>query len=201
MKRRDRTSRLWTALLIALVTGVLLGGVNSLSNVLGSPYGPHALRPYEGIFLLEVIAAVIGTAWTWALVAFGLGWWSTTRSSAALMGVLALAIATVVYYVSDHAFRLNDKLETGEMAYWMAMSIGVGSGFGLLGHLARRPQWWSLPPGLTAPFLVVMVSYPAGSDHIQPWPERVAWIVAMALTIAITSRWLRMQRRSKDAIP
>jgi peptidoglycan/LPS O-acetylase OafA/YrhL len=192
---------LWTALLIALVTGVLLGGVNSLSNVLGSPYGPHALQPYEGVFFLEVLAAVIGTAWAWALVAFGLGWWSTTRSSAALMGVLALAIAALVYYVSDHAFGLNDELETGEMAYWMAMSMGVGSVFGLLGHLARRPRWWSLLPGLTAPFLVVMVSYPAGSDHIQPWPERVAWIVAVALTIAITSRWLRMQRRSQDASP
>jgi peptidoglycan/LPS O-acetylase OafA/YrhL len=148
-----------------------------------------------------LLAAVIGTAWAWALVAFGLGWWSTTRWSAAVTGVLALAIAAVVYYVSDHAFGLNDELETGEMAYWMAMSLGVGSVFGLLGHLARRPRWWSLLPALTAPVLVVMFSYPTGSDHIRPWPERVAWIVAVALTIAITLRWLRLQRRPTRASP
>lgn len=73
----DNTRRegCWPAIIGALLTGLLLGGVNSLSNVLGSPYSPHALRPYpsDGVFALQLLAPVLGTAWAWALVAFSLG--------------------------------------------------------------------------------------------------------------------------------
>lgn len=39
----------------------------------------------------------------------------------------ALALAAVVYHVSDHAFGLNDNLEIGETLYWIAVSVPVGS--------------------------------------------------------------------------
>ncbi len=57
-------------------------------------------------------------------------------------------------------------------ASWAVTSVGVGSVFGLLGHLARRPQWWRLLPGLVVPTVIMIftVSYPTGSDRIQPWP-------------------------------
>lgn len=129
------------SILTAGAAGALMGGVNSLSNVFGSPYSSHALRPYpgEGVFFLQVVAAVVGTAWAWALVAFALGWWATSAQRSALTAIAALAVAAVVYYFSDYAFGLNDELETGEMAYWAATSVGAGSVFGLLGYLARRP--------------------------------------------------------------
>lgn len=190
----------WRAsILTAMAVGVLLGAVNSLSNVLGSPFSPHALRPYpdEGVFFLQVLAAVVGTAWAWALVAFALGWRAPTAWRAALTAIAALALAAVVYYLSDHALGLNEELATGEMAYWAVTSVGAGSVFGLLGFLARGPKWWSLLPGLAAPAVVTLFSYPAGSDRIQPWPEVFAWVIAAALTIAITSRWLLTQRRSR----
>lgn len=199
-------ARRWPAVLTVAVTGLVLGGVNSLSNVLGSPYSPHALRPYpgEGVFSLQVVAAVVGTAWAWALVAFALGWWAPTAQRAAATAIAALALASGVYYVSDHALGLNDQLETGELVYWAVTSVGAGSVFGLLGHLARRPRWWSLLPGLAAPGVIVVLSGPTGSDHIQPWPERLAWGMAVLLTIVLTLRWARRQRRrasnSRDAV-
>ncbi len=191
----------WWALVGAAATGVLLGGPNSLCNVLGSPYSPRALRPNEGVFTLEVLAAVLAMAWAWALVAFGLGWFSATKWRAASAGLLALSVASAVYYVSDYSFGLNDALSTGEMTYWIAISGAVGPASGLLGHLARRWQRWGILPGLAAPALVVVFTYRAGSDHIQPWPYVVAWILAVGLTIAVTWRWLLMQRRLRMVVP
>lgn len=190
------------AILTVVVTGMGLGGANSLSNVLGSPYSAYALRPYEGVFSLQVLAAIIGTAWAWALVAFVLGWWAPTAWLAPVTAVLALALAAVVYYFSDHAFGLNDELETGEMAYWAVTSVGAGTVFGLLGHLARRPQLWSLLPGLVVPAVIVIftVSYPTGSDRIQPWPQFFAWIIAAALTFAMSSRWLLTQHQLRTPV-
>jgi uncharacterized protein DUF6518 len=191
----------WTAILAAVLAGVLLGGGNSLSNVLGSAYSPHALRPEEGIFSLEVLGAVLGTAWAWALVAFSIGWCSTTKWLASLMGTLALVVAAVVYYVSDFIFGLIDQFEIQEMAYWAAISLVVGPVMGLLGHLARFSEWWSLAPGLAAPVVISMTSQPSGSDHIQPWPQRVAWIIATCLAIAMALRWLSLRRSAVDRRP
>lgn len=197
---RTREDEWWEAPLAVVVTGLVLGGVNSLSNALGSPYSPYALRPYEGVFTLEVLAAVIGTAWAWSLVAFALGWLAPKAWLAPVTAVLALILATVVYYLSDHAFGLNDNLETGEITYWALLSIGAGSVFGLLGNLARRPQWWSLLPRLMAPAAIVLFSYSAGSDQIQPWPQVIAWVVAAALTVALSLQWLLMRRRPRNAV-
>lgn len=199
MDSRDLTEgvRPWRSVIAAVVAGVLLGGVNSGSNVLGSAYGTYSLRPDEGVFFLNVLAGIIGTAWAWALVAFALGWRAPTMRLAPVVAILALAVATVVYYVSDYVFALNDELETGELTYWAVGSVAAGSVFGFLGHLARRPVRWSLLPGLVAPAAVVIFSYPTWTDQtgaldpVRPWIQLLAWIIATALTIAITSRWLR----------
>ncbi len=188
-------------MLTAIGAGALLGGINSLSNVFGSPYSPHALRPYQGIFSLEVLAAVLGMAWAWALVAFGLGWRSATKRLAAWTGFLALSVASVVYYLSDYAFGLNDVFSTGEMTYWIAISVAVGPASGVLGYLARQGQRWSIVPGLAAPALIVMFTYRTGSDHIQPWPYAIAWVLAGVLTIAVTWRWLLMLYRQRLVAP
>lgn len=190
-------SRLWLAILAAVIAGVLLGGTNSLSNVLGSPYSPHALRPNEGVFVLELLGAVLGTAWAWALVAFGLGWCATTRWLAPVMGTMALVVAAVVYYISDFAFGLNDEFGIFEMVYWVAVSLVAGPVMGLLGYLARSSRWWSLVPGLAAPGVIAIYSYAnsSGPDHIRPWPERIAWILATGLTIALALRWLCLRRK------
>ena len=184
-----------SGILAAVIVGVLLGGGNSLSNALGSPYSPNALRPEEGIFSLEVSPQF--------LAPLGLGTRRvrsrmvlTTKWLASLLGTLALVVAAVVYYVSDFIFGLNDKLQIQEMAYWAAVSLMVGPVMGLLGHLDRFSQWWSLAPGLAAPVVIAMTSQPSGSDHIQPWPQRVAWCLALGLTIVIVLRWLSLRRDS-----
>lgn len=185
-----RSEKLWPAISGAMLAGLVLGGANSLSNVFGSPYSPHALRPYEGVFPLEVLGAVLGYPWTWALLAFAVGWWSSRAWLAPAMGVLALLVAVVTYYVSDFNFGLNDELGTYEIAYWSLVSLVAGLVCGPLGKLARCRRWWGLLPGLAAPAVVALTSWPAGSDHIRPWPQRVAWTVAAVLMIAITTRWV-----------
>lgn len=183
-------------ILTTVIAGVLLGETNSLSNGLGSPWSPHSLRPGEGIFALELLAAIIGTAWAWALLAFILGWLSADMRLAPLMGSLALTMAAVTYYVSDFAIGLNDDFESYEMVYWVAVSLVVGPVMGLLGSYARSSRWWSLAAGLSAPAIIAITNYPAGSDHIQPWPQRVAWILAVGLTVAITFRWLHLRYKT-----
>ncbi|WP_409482879.1 hypothetical protein [Arsenicicoccus dermatophilus] len=52
-------------LLAACVLGTSLGLTNSLANVFGGPYAPHPLRP-DGVWGLQLLAAVLGTTWAWA---------------------------------------------------------------------------------------------------------------------------------------
>lgn len=185
--------------LAAMMVGVVLGVVNSLSNSVGSPYGSLALRPLEGIFALEVLAAVIGTAWAWALVAFGVGWYASSKWCAVLLPVLALEIAVLVYYVSDFVSKANDELSTGEIEFWGLVSLAVGPAFGLAGFLARRPRRWSIVPGLAAPGVVAFFNacLVQGSDEIRPWPNVVGWVIVGALLIALALRWLKGLREAE----
>ena len=189
----------------ALAAGTLLGAVNSLSNVLGSPYSPHSLRPHTGVFPLEVLAAVVGTVWAWCLAAFAVGWVSPSVRRAAPTGALALVAASVVYYVSDHVFGLDDELSAYEMAYWVLISFIVGPVFGIVGFLAGRPRGWSLIPGLAAPGIVVIfgvvLSFRTGSDHIQPWPAVVTWAIVVTLSLAIAGRWILRRSAADPAAP
>lgn len=64
----------WAGSFGALAGGAVLGLVNSLSSALGSPFTSHSLAPGEGVWLLEFAAALVGTAWAWAVFAFVAGW-------------------------------------------------------------------------------------------------------------------------------
>lgn len=79
---------------IVTVVGVALGAANSLSNAFGSPYSPVRLRD-EGILPLEVLGAVLGTTWAWALAAFLVGWLIGDVRRGGLAGAAALLVADV----------------------------------------------------------------------------------------------------------
>lgn len=185
---------------IAVVCGVLLGGVNSLSNVLGSPYSRRSLSQ-DGILALEVLAAVLGTTWAWALTAFGAAWWAQRTWAGPVVGVAALWVADLTYYLSD-SLSGYAEFSSGELIIWGMLAIPVGLGMGLLGALAAQPRPWSILPGLSGPGAVVVLASRTGSDRIQPWPAVVSWAVGAALTTAVVASWaLSLRENSRQARP
>lgn len=116
-----------------------------------------------------------------------------------MMATTALILASVIYYLCDFAFGVNDQLEIGEMQYWVLRSLVVGAAFGIVGNLAKSPRWWSLAPGLAAPTLIWTVKYPSGSSKIQPWPETIAEAIAIVMAIALVLRWLSLRAKTRSA--
>ena len=100
MAEASHALRLRRPVAVAVVLSVLLGGSNSLSNVLGSPYSPHSLS-HDGVFALELLGAVLGTTCAWILTAFGAGWWARRIGAGPVAGVVSLMVADVTYYLSD----------------------------------------------------------------------------------------------------
>jgi hypothetical protein len=186
--------RLLRLAVVAVVSGALLGGANSLSNVLGSPYSPRSLSQ-NGIFVLEVLAAVLGTAWAWALTAFGAGWWARRIWAGPVVGVAALLIADVTYYLSD-SLTGYAEFSNGELLAWGILAVPTGLVMGLLGALAVQRRRWSIVPGLMGPAAVALLAARIGSDHIQPWPTVLTWTIAATLTVAVGASWVRTMARS-----
>jgi hypothetical protein len=124
---------------VAMVSGVLLGGLNSLSNVLGSPYSPHSLS-HDGVFVLEVLGAVLGTPWARILTAFGAGWWARQIGAGPVAGVVSLMVADVTYYLSD-SLTGYAGFSVNELVFWAVLGVPVGLAMGLLGALTGRRQW------------------------------------------------------------
>lgn len=178
------------AVLVALITGISLGALNSSSSAYGSAWGPRSLNPGVdgGIFALELIAATLGTMWAWAVVAFLAGWCVRRPFLAAAIGVLTLLIAVVTYYTSDLLLDVNGQFDTASAMLWAIISLGAGSTFGLLGALGSRGDRWSILPALAAPGIVVveqLVGHPTGSDQIRPWPTVIAWVIAACLLVLV----------------
>ncbi|MCB0910932.1 MAG: hypothetical protein KDB60_04860 [Propionibacteriaceae bacterium] len=181
--------------IIAAVGGLLLGGLNSLSNVLGSPYSPQSLNPGGGVFALEVLAAVLGTPGAWAITAFIAGFLTGKIWSGPLVGVATLLIADLSYYLIDSTSGYA-ALSTDEVLYWAALAVPTGLVMGLLGALATQPHWWSILPGLAAPATLAALARSTGSGHIQPWPMQVTLAVAAALAVIILTTWsVRIRQR------
>jgi hypothetical protein len=176
----------------AVLAGAGLGALTSLSNVVGSAYSPHAWAPGRGVPALELLAAVLGTVWAWALLPFVVGWAVARTTTAVLAGVLALIAAVTAYYASDAVFGLDDELSTGEIAYWTALALVLAPVMAVLGRLAHQPRRWSLLPGLAPVLLIVLAGGATGPEEIQPWPRAIALCTAAVLAAALTTRALRL---------
>ena len=182
---------------ISSVAGGVLGGVNSLSNVLGSPYSPHSLSS-SGVFVLELLAALLGTTWAWALTAFGAAWWSGSIRTGPVVGVASLLVADVTYYLSDSLSGYAD-FSGIEVLFWALLAVPVGLLMGLLGGLAAQPRWWSIVPALAGPATVVLMAGRTGSNRIQPWPTVATWAIAAALTVTLLGMWFVSLARQRSA--
>ncbi len=185
---------------VALVCGLVLGLLNSLSNVFGSPYSPGSLAPGEGVFALEVLAAVLGTPGAWAVTAFLAGWLAHRIWAGPVAGVAALLIADLAYYLSD-SLSGYAALSWDELLFWAALAVPTGLVMGLLGALAAQPVRWSILPGLAGPAVLVALARPSGSDHLQPWPVQATLATAVVLGVVVVATWLGRLRRGPSPQP
>jgi len=134
-----------------VITGVLLGAANSLSSGLGSPYGPVAVAPLQGIRVLEFVAAWLGTAWAWALLAFAIGWLTDRLGSAVAGAVVGLISAVLTYYLTDSLLGVNSSLSTTEIEFWSLVALVVGPVMGAAGWAAHRGRGGASSPGCLHP--------------------------------------------------
>lgn len=187
----DRQRSWARAFVVAGAVGLALGVSNSMASALGTPYGGHALRPGEGVAVLEVVAACLGTLWAWALAGFAMGWLARARRwwIAAPAGVVGLALAVGSYYLSDWLLGTNDRFAMNDFLIWLGPAVVAGLIFGSLGHWARSGSPWSTAAALAAPAVIVLLAGPSGPDHVQPWPRVVAWALVALLLVAIGLRW------------
>ena len=184
----------WLAV-AALLTGVLLGLATSLSNVLGSPYSPASLSP-DGVFALEVLAAVLGTPWAWAVVAFVTGWLAVQVTAGPIVGVVSLLTADLTYYLTDHVTGYA-AFSPIEFLFWAGVAIPIGALMGLCGALTAQGSRWCIVPGLMPVVAVVAFARPSGSEHIQPWPAVLTCTAAAVLGVIAVMVWVRALHRHR----
>ena len=183
----------------AILAGLALGGANSLSSALGSPYHPLSLAPQEGVPGLQYLAAWLGAGWAWALFAFAVGWFSRRLRSAILRAAVGLWAAVLAYYLSDALLAVNDVLSVGEIVLWSAIAAVAGPAMGTVGWSARRPNPWSLVAGMAAPGLMVVDTLwaPTGPDSARPWLEWSVYAGAGFLALALAARALVRWRETQ----
>lgn len=177
--------------------GLGLGVVNSLSSGLGSPYGPVALAPRQGIRLLECLAAWLGTAWAWALFAFVVGWFSYKFGAAIAGAIGGLLVAVLAYYVMNVVLGLTGSLSTLQIAYWSLIALVVGPIMGAAGWAGRRKNWWGVLAALTAPTLMLVDTAvrPTGPLTIRPWAQWVVYAAAVIFGVGLVVRAVVLGRR------
>ncbi|OYO05269.1 DUF6518 family protein [Enemella evansiae] len=178
--------------------GCALGALNSLVNVFGARYGGYPLRP-DGVPALQLVGALLGTQWAWALLAFWIGWFARRWRSAVGGALLALWVATPTYYLSDWLGGRTDDFAHGFLAVWMILAIPAALAFGSAGHLGRRPDPWSLLPLLAAPAVVALDRRGGGTLDIQPWPTILQNLIAALLLILVLGLWFTRDRRRPDS--
>lgn len=165
--------------------GVGLGLANSLSNALGSPYGPLALAPLRGVRWMEYSAAWLGTVWAYSLFAFGVGWLIRRPWVSAITAAAGLCLAVVAYYACDALTGIDEGISVGELQYWSVVSLLVGPTMALLGGLARTAGRFALAASLTMPGVMVASTamWGTGSDVLQPWVTRTVYLAAAGLAV------------------
>lgn len=183
----------WTRLLWAVLLGLALGAVNSVVNVVGGPYSPHPLRP-DGVWLLQLLGAVLGTTWAWAAWGFVCGWVARRWWEAPLLGVLGLWSADLAYYLTDWAGGITEGFSVIEFTWWAVLGAGAGAGMGLLAGLARRRHPWSLIPAIGAVVILFYLITPSGADVVRAASVAVQQAATAAFSLVLGVRWISFQR-------
>lgn len=183
-------------MVIVLLSGVL-GTAAAASDVLGASGAAGEWR---------ALALALNAGCVWAALAVVCGWLARGRLTAALAGVVGLAIAVLGYY--GYAVLLGDRAElsvwavSGSIRFWLVAAVLLGPALGLVGAAARRTDLlgvaaaWVLPAGTVAEVALLSRSDPYGSGG-DPWQAaaNLALIVTAGITAAAAVvRWLVLRR-------
>ena len=172
-------------LLVALVAGLILGAVTSLSDV-------HAegLNPSD---VWRVLAIILNAACSWLAVAVLAGRASRRPAWAAVAGALALVVAVLAYYGYGVTWGDRSGLGVHGVAHtaesWLLVAVLAGPSGGLLGWLSCRRTWLGSAAtavvglAVIAEVLLRLRLTPSAFDRDPVW----AWtLLAMALAGLVT---------------
>lgn len=126
------------AIAAAVLLGLTVGILNALINAFGSEFGALRVPDGQRLAVLELLDAVFVTGSAWLLVAFGIGWFASTKGRALGLAIVALEVGVVVFYLIDEALRPIDKYNVINFFAWGLWSLVLGPAFSIAGFLARR---------------------------------------------------------------
>ncbi|MEV7728850.1 hypothetical protein AB0P15_29550 [Streptomyces sp. NPDC087917] len=110
------------------------------------------------------MSIVFSGGWSWACLAFWVGYFRQSKVEAALLASAALAIGVVVYYLlkaldpaapigMDVAAETISSDNGSSIAFWGILAFLFGAPLGILGNVARIPGIAGLPFRLLVPLI------------------------------------------------
>ncbi|NUO89512.1 MAG: hypothetical protein HOQ18_01570 [Dermatophilaceae bacterium] len=182
----------------SLVAAVALGAGSVVLGALASGYGPLSLRPDPGVVWLRYLSGWLGAPWAWGLLGLALGWAAGRAVSAMVTATAGLLVAVLAYYVAKAAVGITPSLDWNSTRVWCVAALVTGPVLGVLGHVARRPRWSTLPAALVGPALMAVDSRRtlASAGPTRPGAD-VAVLVAAAVVAAVLVARVALAERER----
>jgi hypothetical protein len=179
-----------------LLAAVALGAGSIVLGALASGYGPLSLRPDPGVVWLRHVSGWMGAPWAWAALGLVLGWVAGRAVAAMLSATAGLLVAVLSYYLAKAAVGITSGIDWNATTLWCVAALVTGPVLGVLGHLATRPTWATLPAALVGPALMVadVLRTPGSAGSARPTADLMVVAAAALLTAALVARVVRARR-------
>ncbi|MEU3406438.1 hypothetical protein ABZ766_21210 [Streptomyces sp. NPDC006670] len=139
------------SVLAALTAGATTGALGALAGKL------------DGVFF-HALSLVFSAGWSWACLAFLVGYFRPSKAEAGLLASVALALGVIVYYslkalspVTPIGVPVPGEPSGGNawsgIVVWGALAFLLGAPVGILGNMARVPGIAGLPFRLLVPLI------------------------------------------------
>ncbi|MFF5491721.1 hypothetical protein ACWGCK_26830 [Streptomyces virginiae] len=192
------------SILLALVAGALIGVLGAISGKFDTP-------------VFHITGLIFAGGWSWACLAFLVGYTRRSKIESAVVASSALAIGVVVYYtlkwlspvapIGMSADGLEAEGVSPGMLAWGLAAFLFGVPLGLFGNLARIPGIGGLPFRLLVPLIAfvetserlkVEAGNAAFGDVTWGTIRVLAVLVALALVGHTAWQWARSARRRES---
>lgn len=192
------------ALLRAVLIGTAFGALDAVLGILAAPHDLGVEVTILGI-VLGVASLLINAGWAWAGLGIGVGRLvarSGTRPTwlwGAVAGTVALAAASVAYYLLKNVMLGQPPGSFGSLQFWSIAAVVLGPLLGAIGAWTRRPGIGGWLAGLVLPVGAVaqMVVLPPGRDALVGTGQVIVCVGAALLAVVVTARFLRQRSVAK----
>ncbi|MFB6826843.1 hypothetical protein ACFCXA_35220 [Streptomyces virginiae] len=192
------------SILLALVAGALIGVLGAISGKFDTP-------------VFHITGLIFAGGWSWACLAFLVGYTRRSKIESAVVASVALAIGVVVYYtlkwlspvppigMSADGMQV-EGVPTG-MLVWGIVAFLFGVPLGIFGNLARIPGIGGLPFRLLVPLIAFVetsqrleaeAGVAAFGDVTWGTIRVLAVLIALALVGHTAWQWARSARRRES---